>query len=143
MKENNAHYLDKTELDINDDILFTAHGYSYTSFDKYKDKYKIYFSTCPLILDRYKAIKQYNPKYLYLFLGKKDHQETLYFLENFHFLIFIDVNKDYLKQLNIIKEEMKDFIIISQTTNNIEKYNEFLNICNSRFKINKSYSISF
>ena len=127
MHENNAFlYTDNIKLNTDDRILFSAHGHLKEEEMKYKD-YQYFDATCPLIIKRYNILKEnYHDDYLYYFLGKKDHQETISFLSQFPYLKLIDVS-DVDTSLTIIKKNISKEIktaLIPQTTISFSIYNK-------------------
>ena len=129
MKENNALYLNELKDDKNKNgLLFSAHGYMFEQFNKYKDKFNLYIGTCPLILKRYEILKNNKEDITYIYLGKKDHQETISFLNNFPFLNFIDTSIDFKKQIDKLKIENNKIFVIPQTTISLTSLNNLLNL---------------
>lgn len=123
MKENNAEIYTDQPLDKNDAILFSAHGHGKTEEQPFLDQARLYDATCPLILKRYERLKEsIQDNTRYFFLGKKGHQETLGFLENFPFLEFIDVSMDIEHELQDRIDDSNDLVLIPQTTISMEKY---------------------
>ena len=129
MEENNALYLNELKDDKNKKgLLFSAHGYMFEQYNKYKDKFNLYIGTCPLILKRYEILKKKIEDITYIYLGKKDHQETISFLNNFPFLNFIDTSIDFKKQVDKFKIDNNKIFIIPQTTISLTSLNNLLNL---------------
>lgn len=123
MEENNAAIYLKQPLTPNDAILFSAHGHGKKEEEEFLGKARLYDATCPLILKRYLRLRNsMTEDTQYFFLGKKGHQETLGFLENFPFLEFIDVSCDIEAELSRRIHPQKDLALIPQTTISKEKY---------------------
>ena len=116
MDENNASILNGENPTEEDGILFSAHGHGKEEETPYLGKTKLFDATCPLIISRYQAIEKAREHgdFCY-FLGKKNHQETIGFLKNFPFLIFLDVGKDLIEQLSHYPKGKK-YGLIPQTT---------------------------
>ena len=129
MKENNASYLeDSSDYEDNSSLLFSAHGYRFSDYEKYKDKLKLFYGTCPIILARYKLLEKNNNDYYYIFLGKGNHEETMCFIDNFPFLHLIDTNLDLNEQIKKLKVKNKKIFFIPQTTISNLKKEECLSI---------------
>ncbi len=128
MKENKASIYNGEILNENDGILFSAHGHGKEEEKTFGNQPKLFDATCPLILNRYKLIQESDKSDItYFFIGKKNHQETLGFLNNFPFLNFINSQEDIKCQIDKIKTTKK-LALIPQTTISKEKYEETLHI---------------
>lgn len=126
MRENNASIYNQEILNENDGVLFSAHGHGKNEEQSFGNKAKLFDATCPLILNRYKLIHDFDKKDVtFFFVGKKNHQETLGFLNNFPFFHFIDSQEDIKNQINKIEVKTK-LALIPQTTISKEKYDETL-----------------
>lgn len=116
LKENNATIFAGEDLKKEDTILFSAHGHLLEEEKKYSTSRQV-DATCPLIKERYKQLKKcYSDDVKFIFVGKKNHQETKAFLSHFPYLIYIDVSsfKEDIKRLDLKKQD-KTFLI-PQTT---------------------------
>ncbi len=116
MKTVNASILENNSEPGKDDIVvLSAHGHAIEEEEKYKTISNVLDCTCPLILRRYENIKPYQEDTTFLYLGKKNHQETIGFLSHFPYFCFIDSGLDIKNQLKNIS--IKDKVVfVPQTT---------------------------
>lgn len=116
MKEAGADFVtNDTKLSPESIVLFSAHGHTLEEEKRFSDVATCLDATCPLIEARYKMLASPNEEITYLFLGKKNHQETLGFLSHFPFLVFIDSEADVIAQLE--QTPLKEHtVLMPQTT---------------------------
>ncbi len=107
-------------------FVSSAHGVIKQEQEYINSKNGIFLdTTCPILLNTKKRIRNYlaqNRKVI--FIGKKDHDETISFLSEFSSLIFIDIN-----QLDTYPyKDLKDkYYIVFQSTISLKLYKSFLN----------------
>jgi small subunit ribosomal protein S1 len=108
-------YKDDIPLEKEDVIVLSAHGHAIEEERHFSSICHILDCTCPLIQSRYKIIKQFKEDVSYLYLGKKNHQETIGFLSHFPYFQFLDSGKDVESQISSLV--LKDKVcFVPQTT---------------------------
>lgn len=118
-------YIDETsEIPSSENaIVFSAHGHDPFEEEKYKS-FNCFDATCPLILSRYEILKKLPKETIKVFIGKKDHQETIGFLTHFRDFRFIDSSLDLETQIMDF-DSMHDYFIVPQTTISQKIFGEF------------------
>lgn len=116
MSKVDAHLYDESiSLNKEDLIVLSAHGHEIEEEEKFSSQCEVLDCTCPLILSRYKSIHPYDENISFLYLGKKNHQETKGFLSHFPYFQFLDSSKDALEELSHMM--LKDKVVfVPQTT---------------------------
>jgi 4-hydroxy-3-methylbut-2-enyl diphosphate reductase len=90
MEANHAVFFSEGMKEEKDSIfVFSAHGHTLPEEEKMGKLFQTKDATCPLIVRRYKSIQR-EDGVSYVYLGKKDHQETLGFLSHFPYFLFLD-----------------------------------------------------
>lgn len=114
MKKAHARFLNpEEEAEKSSLLVLSAHGHP---LEEEKDfPGTILDATCPLIQKRYALLEKIDPNTTYLFLGKKNHEETKGFLSHFPFLILLDSEQDLLPQIETITLKKKAYLV-PQTT---------------------------
>lgn len=117
---------DDTTLNKEDIIVLSAHGHKIEEEQRYASLAEILDCTCPLIVKRYSIIKSYDTDTSFLYLGKKNHQETIGFLSHFPYFQFIDSTKDVKLQISSINLKNK-VVFVPQTTVSETTWNKVKN----------------
>lgn len=123
-----------TILKKEDVVVLSAHGHTLEEESAYKGKARILDLTCPLILSRNRMVPQREEGVSYLYLGKKDHQETIGFLSHFPYFQLIDSKKDVFMQLGEMKIEKK-IVFVPQTTSSSCLYHQLLSYLEKKGEI--------
>ncbi len=105
---------DEVKVDKDDILVLSAHGHALEE-EKNEAGSEILDCTCPLIIRRYERILPYQEDVSYLYLGKKNHQETIGFLSHFPYFQLIESTKDVLSELKSLSLKEK-VVFIPQTT---------------------------
>lgn len=118
---------DEVKVNKDDTLVLSAHGHALEE-EENESGSEILDCTCPLIIRRYDRVLPYEKDVSYLYLGKKNHQETIGFLSHFPYFQLIESTKDVLSQL--ISLPLKEKVVfIPQTTvskTSWEEVNQFL-----------------
>lgn len=119
-------------------VIIRAHGEPKEIYEKAKQKkIKIIDLTCPKVLKIHNIVTQYSNKGYYIFLvGQQKHPETVgtisYCRDNSCIIEKEEDIKNAIKKL--YNSNIKKLLIISQTTYNIEKFNNIISIIKERIK---------
>ena len=105
-----------------DAVILSAHGHTLEQENQFKGLCHLVDATCPLILQRYLKVHPYEEGISYIYLGKKNHQETLGFLSHFPYFTLVDSTLDLNKQLEALFLEEK-CVFIPQTTVSKDSWN--------------------
>lgn len=116
MKLGNASFYEKgLTMDTKDAVVLSAHGHTLEEEAIFQGKCEIVDATCPLIIQRYLKVMKEDKDISYIFLGKRNHQETLGFLSHFPYFSLVDSTLDLKAQLDQIPLKEK-CVFIPQTT---------------------------
>ena len=121
--------------DAKDKVIIRAHGVSKETYEKAKHLNKeIYDYTCPNVLKIHAIASEYSKKDYYIILvGKKNHPEVVGTIS------FCGSNSCILESIEDVNslrlDNIKNLLIISQTTFNIDEFNKIVDEINKRFKI--------
>ena len=121
--------------DAKDKVIIRAHGVSEETYEKAKYLNKeIYDYTCPNVLKIHAIASEYSKKDYYIILvGKKNHPEVVGTIS------FCGPNScivESIEDVNSLRlDNIKNLLIISQTTFNIDEFNKIVDEINKRFKI--------
>lgn len=109
----------------NTTFIFSAHGIIQSEKKLINNKKGIFVdTTCPILLNTKKRIYKYmNEGIDILFIGKKNHDETLSFLSEFKDMTFIDIEE--LNTFNY-KSLNKKYYVVFQSTISLNLYNAFI-----------------
>lgn len=139
LKTQASFYKQKRNPSSLDAIVFSAHGHDPVEEKEYTG-YHLVDTTCPLILSRYKRLRNENPDFCKVFFGKKEHQETIGFLTHFPEFHFIDVNSDYIKAVESLPNS-PTYILVPQTTASEMSRKSLLSVFKSKNKMVHSYPL--
>lgn len=111
-------------------VIIRSHGEGkYTYEEAEKNSIKIIDLTCPKVLKTHNIAKEYSNKSYYIFLiGKKTHPETVATIS------YCGINSVVIERMEDIeiaiekfnKAELKDLLIMSQTTYSLSKFEEIV-----------------
>lgn len=127
------------DKDLSGAIVFSAHGHPIEE-EMVFGPFRQVDATCPLILARYKELSDRQAGVSYVFLGKRNHQETLGFLSHFPYFQFIDVDKNLEEQVNALSLH-KEIAFIPQTTVSLDSYESCLKLLAARGEIVQKMTI--
>ena len=115
MSSVNAIFYKNQELSKDDHVVLSAHGHTIEEENFFKNKCDLIDATCPLILSRHKKIPAFNKETTYIYIGKRNHQETIGFLSHFPYFELVDCTLEISKQIENINFHTKS-VVIPQTT---------------------------
>lgn len=131
--------------DAKDKVIIRAHGVEKEVYKKAKElNLKLVDLTCPKVLKIHKIVEEYTNKgFFILLVGNKKHPEIIgiksYCSKN-AFIIEDKADID-LSIENIKKSEIKDVLVISQTTYNSKKFDDIVKIVKENLNQNE-YNIN-
>lgn len=124
-----------------DRVIIRSHGVKKQMYDKAKElNINLIDLTCPKVLHIHKITEEYSTKGYFIFLiGKEEHPEmigTISFCgENYY---IIENEDEILKAIDKFeKSNMKNALIISQTTFSLEKFNSIVEKIKANIKAEK------
>lgn len=119
-------------------VIVRSHGIEKEIYQKAKEKgIELVDYTCPNVLKIHKIVEEYQKKGYYIFLvGVKDHPETIgtisYSGENMSLIVQEDDIESAIK--NLEKSEIKNLLVLVQTTYSIHKFEKIVEIIKSQLK---------
>lgn len=133
MKKNHANFFTENYKKESACLVLSAHGHTLIEKSQYEKLMDVIDATCPLIIERYKKIPKYDENISFIYLGKKNHQETLGFLSHFNYFTLL-TKEDIDSHLSSMS--FKDKIVyIPQTTISKEIYEYFYEFLKERGEI--------
>lgn len=137
LEEDGIKFIDKIE-DAKGKTIIRAHGIPKETYKKAKEmNIEIKDLTCPHVLKIHEIAEKYSKKgYFIVLLGKQNHPEVIG-IESFcgTNMVLIEDEKCIDKAVTLIKKSnIKDVIIIAQTTYNSKKFDEIVNNLKNRFE---------
>lgn len=130
------------------ELIIRAHGIPKKIYEEIEAKnIKLIDLTCPKVLDIHKRIEKYKDLgYYIIYIGEKAHPETVGSVS------FAEDNSSVIQDLedindaveDIIKKDIRNITIFSQTTFSMEKFDNFVSIIkmkipkNSNLEVNKT-----
>lgn len=135
-KNTSRYDLIKNLNDKNAVVVFSAHGTAENVFDLAKQKgFVVIDSTCKYVSKIHEIIKDKMNQYKIIFIGKKNHPESIASLSINKDIVFIDIdearnNKSY-EYLNLDKNEK--YYLINQTTISLFDYYEIIKYLKSHY----------
>ena len=143
LKKKGIKFIDNIE-DAKNDVIIRAHGISKEIYEKAeKMQLKIKDLTCPHVLKIHDIVDEYAKKGYFIFLvGKKDHPEIIgtksFGGKN---ITIISDKSEIENSINLLyNTNIKNLLIISQTTYSSKKFDELVEVLNE--KISKDINIT-
>ena len=137
LEEDGIKFIDKIE-DGKGKTIIRAHGIPKETYKKAKEmNIEIKDLTCPHVLKIHEIAEKYSKKgYFIVLLGKQNHPEVIG-IESFcgTNMVLIEDEKCIEKAVTLIKKSnIKDVIIIAQTTYNSKKFDEIVNTLKNKLE---------